>query len=443
MAQLIEEPHRRVPFYLALMILVLGACKNPTVVTETPPTVVTGTVSNITPDGATISADVASKGSSDVTARGLCHSETSNPTMTDTCVDSGIGMGTFTVTLTDLSLGVRYYARPYAINAAGTAFGNQVSFIPGFVPPIVITGTAGNVTANSATVVGNVTDSGGAPVTGRGVCYAKTQHPTIVNSCISSGSGTGSFVVNISNLFSGTTFYVRTYVANAHETVYGNEVSFTTLTYFTNGGGVTDIDGNTYATVIINGQEWMAENLKTTRYNNGEVIPNVTDSVAWIHLDTGAWVNYKNLSDNDAVYGKLYNWHAVNNSMGLCPTGWHVPTDAEWTAMTGVFGSNIYVNTGGKLKATTHWRSPNTGATNESGFSGIPGGGRKGGHGTFGSGYSTFVELGSIGYWWSSTQGSGTNNGRIRHLNYNSGDVFRTSSDKRDGFSVRCMRGDS
>jgi uncharacterized protein (TIGR02145 family) len=192
---------------------------------------------------------------------------------------------------------------------------------------------------------------------------------------------------------------------------------------------VTDIDGNVYNVVQIGNQCWTKENLRTTRYNNGSVIPNVTSDLAWVSLNTPAWCNYNNSPANDAVYGKLYNWYTVAAG-NLCPTGWHVPTDAEWTVLTDFLGGTSVA--GGKMKSTTGWNAPNTAATNESGFSGIPGGCRDGDVGGFGS-------VGYSGYWWSSSEG-GTGDAWGRSLYYDFGGATRNDVNKLNGFSVRCLR---
>jgi uncharacterized protein (TIGR02145 family) len=157
---------------------------------------------------------------------------------------------------------------------------------------------------------------------------------------------------------------------------------------------IKDIDGNTYQTVWIGDQLWFAENLKTTHYNDGTPIPNVTDDTAWSALITGARSYYGNDSTTNApVYGALYNWYAEENGK-LCPSGWHVPTDTEWTVLTNYLGGD-----GGKLKevGTVHWNN-STGATDEFGFTALPGGRR------LDSGAFSFI--GDYGYWWSATSGS-------------------------------------
>ncbi|MCX6303889.1 MAG: fibrobacter succinogenes major paralogous domain-containing protein [Bacteroidetes bacterium] len=137
---------------------------------------------------------------------------------------------------------------------------------------------------------------------------------------------------------------------------------------------VTDVDGNVYHTVKIGTQTWMLENLKTTKYRNGNPIPNVTDPAGWYNLTTGAYCNYNNDQSNATTYGRLYNWYAATDTRNICPTGWHIPTDAEWTILTDFLGGESVA--GGKMKesGTAHWISPNTGATNSSGFTALPGG---------------------------------------------------------------------
>ena len=200
---------------------------------------------------------------------------------------------------------------------------------------------------------------------------------------------------------------------------------------YTPGSGVTDIDGNMYQSIIINGQEWMAENLRTTSYANGDPIPNVTDFNQWESLTTGAWSHYDNDSQYENPYGKLYNWYTVADPGNVCPTGWHVPTDAEWTVLSDYLGGEAVA--GGKMKSTgtQYWQSPNANATNESGFSGLPGGYR--------ANDGTFSFIGSGGGWWSSTEYV-TNDAWARYLDYSYGDVNRDGSAKANGFSVRCLK---
>ena len=205
---------------------------------------------------------------------------------------------------------------------------------------------------------------------------------------------------------------------------------------------VTDYDGNTYFTVEIGDQCWMAQNLKVTHYRNGDPIPNVTDGTEWEGLSTGAYCEYDNDPANVEIYGRLYNWYAVDDSRNIAPVGWHVPTDYELKQLEMYLGMSQAeaddigwrgTDEGGKLKetGTTHWLPPNTGATNESGFSALPGGYRLIG-GYFGS-------MGLSAYFWSSTE-SYSGLAWYRHLSYNLSQVYRNLNFERSGFSVRCVR---
>ncbi|MFH1252060.1 MAG: fibrobacter succinogenes major paralogous domain-containing protein [bacterium] len=208
-------------------------------------------------------------------------------------------------------------------------------------------------------------------------------------------------------------------------------------------GTVTDIDGNVYKTVKIGDQWWMAENLKVTHYKNSYDIPNTTNWDAWYNLTTGAYCSYDNDAANAETYGHLYNWYAVNEPRGLAPKGWHVPADAEWKQLEMYLGMSQSqadaeegwrgTNEGGKMKEAeyTHWLSPNTGATNESGFSALPGGYRESGGGC--------DLMGSIAFFWSSSEGNDYYAGARYLSNSNSG-VYRYDEYKHCGFSVRCVR---
>jgi len=207
---------------------------------------------------------------------------------------------------------------------------------------------------------------------------------------------------------------------------------------------VTDVDGTTYSTVTIGGQVWMAENLRTTKYRDGSAIPEVTGNSAWEALSTGAWCVYGNFAGNNATYGKLYNWYAVNDTRGLCPQGWHVPTDAEWKTLETTLGmpaSEVNIagyrgdaqNVGGKLKSMVQlWEAPNTGATNSSGFSGLPGGHR--------NADGEFIGVRFYGDWWSATQVDATY-AWGRDLDNEDPGIYRFGDlSKKVGQCVRCVR---
>lgn len=239
----------------------------------------------------------------------------------------------------------------------------------------------------------------------------------------------------ITGLKASTNYHFRIKAVNASGTSYGKDTTFVTagtgrskiifnpgLTY----GSVADNDGNTYKTIQIGTQTWMAENLKTTRYNDGTSIPLVIGMVDWNESTTPGYCWYT----NDSVsYGALYNFFTVNTGK-LCPLGWQVPSDAQWTALTTLLGGEDLAGNKQKEIGLTHWQTPNAGATNESGYTALPGGYRR----TDG----TYLNLKKYGYWWSSTESSSVN-AFYRLMFYDSGFAQRVNSDKRNGFSVRCL----
>jgi uncharacterized protein (TIGR02145 family) len=305
---------------------------------------------------------------------------------------------------------------------------------PGNLASITTT-AATSITEITAVSGGNISNDGGSLITQRGVCYSTSPSPTTANTTIISGSGTGIFTSNLTGLTANTIYYVRAYATNSAGIAYGNEVSFTTTgggVIVTNPGAGVTFNGYSYSSIVLgNGQEWMAENLRTTSYANGDPIPNVTIGIEWGRLTTGAWVHYNNDSLYENPYGKLYNWYTVNDSRNVCPTGWHVPSDAEWTVLSDYLGGESVA--GGKMKSTgtQYWLSPNQYATNESGFSGLPGGGRIDAF--------PFEYIGAVGDWWSSTD-TGGGAAFTRALFCDWGGINNSTDPKQYGNSVRCLR---
>jgi uncharacterized protein (TIGR02145 family) len=249
----------------------------------------------------------------------------------------------------------------------------------------------------------------------------------------------------VGGLNQGATYYFRAYAFVAPDSVaYSNELVYTVpidpaavhtcgsigvhnsnLNY----GSLTDQEGNVYKTIVIGNQEWMAENLNTSIYRNGDPIENVVDGSQWANLSTGAWCYYNNDNQFECPYGKLYNWYAVADPRNVCPTGWHVPSDGEWTVLTDYLG----IEAGGKMKSVglNYWLQPNFNATNESGFSGLPGG--------LVWSSSAFSAAGDEGLWWSSSE-YGIDSAWFRYLNYSYSSVSIYYDSKQNGFSVRCLR---
>ena len=312
--------------------------------------------------------------------------------------------------------------------------------------PQVTTSPITNVGNGTPTTGGNVTSDGGSMVSARGVVYGTATMPTLSNSFTTNGTGTGSFTSVLTGLSPLTTYYVRAYATNGVGTSYGNEFDFTTINFMCGTTSIVDIDGNIYNTVQIGTQCWTQSNLKVSKYRNGDNIPAGLVNADWQNTTSGAYAIYDNDPVNDGLYGKLYNHYAVTDSRGLCPTGWHVPSDGEWNVLVKYLDPNadtVCANcwqssiAGGSMKSTATqptpggWYAPNTGATNSSGFTGLPGGYRDSGGG--------FNDLGHFGNWWSSSD-AGSGNAWYRLLNYDYADAFRTNYYHRNGFSVHCAR---
>ena len=184
--------------------------------------------------------------------------------------------------------------------------------------------------------------------------------------------------------------------------------------------------------IVIGNQIWTCSNLDVTTFRNGDPIPQVTDPTAWNSLTTPAWCYYNNDPANGAIYGKLYNWHAVRDPRGLAPSGYHIPTDAEWTILTDYLGG--LSEAGGKMKkVSTLWTSPNAQATNSSCFTGLPGGTKNNNGG--------YTNINQVGYWWSATESS-ADNAYYRYITAYSGVISRLNDSKKNGFSVRLVKED-
>ena len=424
-----------------------------TITTLTLPTVLTAAISNVYVTTATCGGNVTDDGGATVTARGVCWSTTLWPTTADSHTTDGTGAGSFISSITGLSASTKYYVRAYATNSVGTAYGDTVSLTTIGLPPTVTTTAASSVTANSAVTGGDVISDGGVPVTERGICWNTTGNPTMADNVIASGSGTGSFSVNMTGLSGGTTYYVKAYAINAVDTSYGSTINYTTLIPWTCGNTITDYDNNAYNTLQLGSQCWMAENLRTTHYANGSTITLITSTA------TSTSDRYRYYPNNDinnvSTYGYLYNWCAVMNGatssstnpsgvQGICPNGWHIPSDAEWTQLTDYVSSQSQywcdgVNTNiakalagqnGWLSSTTSCAVGNTPLNNNStGFNGVP------------AGYFTasFTEPGNRVYFWSSTD-DGSTSVYVKRIRYSSATILATSYDKYSALTVRCVK---
>lgn len=298
----------------------------------------------------------------------------------------------------------------------------------------VETGAITDITINSAVATGKIIDLGEG-IIDHGHCWSNTSNPTIADYKTSYGtiSKTGLFTSDLQYLLPGIRYYVRAFAETSNdELVYGDTVSFRIIAET---GEIMDVDGNNYLTVKIGIQWWIAENLKTTKYNDGTNIPNIIENTVWMNLTTPGFSWYNNDVMYKNLYGALYNWFAVdittNGNKNVCPSGWHVPSIAEWTTLINFLGGESVA--GGKLKevGTVHWRPPNNGATNETAFTALPGGRR------FDDG--EFATIGFTGSWWSS-MGSSSTYALGQYLDYLRTEILRIDDPQKSGFSIRCIK---
>ena len=320
------------------------------------------------------------------------------------------------------------------------------SYIPTWVGntfAVITTADAGSITEVEAIVGGEITDDGGSAVTSRGICFSTSPMPDVADTAISCGNGTGSFNYSLTGLTGGITYFVRAFAVTSVGTAYGNEVTFTTTTPPPSCPGIPTLvyEGKTYHTVVIGTQCWLKENL-----NAGTMISGSSDQSDNSILEKYC---YNNLESNCDLYGGLYQWaeavqyyNGASNVTswspvpsreitGICPAGWHLPSDGDWNSMIATLGG--IEAAGGKMKESglLHWVSPNTGASNSSGFTALPGGYR------FTSG--TFHSSGYSARSWASNEFSGSASW-FEQLVYNDDNIVANNISKLYGHSVRCLK---
>jgi uncharacterized protein (TIGR02145 family) len=291
----------------------------------------------------------------------------------------------------------------------------------------VKTGAVLKVGITSASVSGRILTDNLADVVSTGICWNTKPRPVISNFKLSVHLDSARFICQLNNLTPATIYFLRAFATTATDTVYGDQVVF----YTHKQGAVADIEGNYYNSIVIGTQTWLTEDLKTSLFNNGLPITNAAGTDSWLWRKTPAWCWYSNDSANYSFpRGKLYNWYAVETGK-LCPTGWHVPSNSEWTTLQNFLGGDTIA--GGKLKTTGtfFWRSPNARATDQSGFSAIPGGYRSASGKFF---YFTIVDN-----WWS-TDIISPDAAYNWHVNHESGRLYHEYSFKSFGYCVRCLK---
>lgn len=302
---------------------------------------------------------------------------------------------------------------------------NAINLI--YLPPEVNFIRVSNITDRSATIGYDVTSKKEANVAETGIYWGTSPDPESTGTKKIIGYETGRLSTTMIGLSPNTTYYFKAFATNNEGTSYSDQVIINTF-------GVMDVDSNLYKTVIIGNQEWMGANLKTTKYNDGNPIPLVTDHPEWERLSTPAYCWYRYGDSYISTYGALYNWYAVNTGK-LCPTGWHAPSESEWATLINYLGGAEIA--GGKLKeaGTMNWRSPNTGATNETGFTALPGGWQVGNYGSM---------LWEQGLWWTATSSiNDANNAWLVFLKYDESIIGLLDcciNAKYYGVSVRCIK---
>jgi uncharacterized protein (TIGR02145 family) len=388
------------------------------------PTIKTTVISSITTTTAKSGGDVTLDGGATVTARGVCWSTVTNPTINDGITSDGTGLGSFTSFLGSLLPNTTYYVRAYATNSVGTAYGNEVSFKTSPILSELSTSSVSAITTSTAICGGNINSDGGATVTAKGVCWSTSSIPTTANSKSFDGTGTGSFTSSITGLSPSTTYYVRAYATNSVGTAYGNELSFTTSAVVTS---VVEVLNPT------TGKIWMDRNLGASR-----AAISSTDSEAYGDLyqwgrgtdghekrtsgttgslsssDSPGHGNFITVSSGNYDWRSTQNdnlWQGVNGINNPCPSGFRLPTIAEWTAERVSWSSN---NSSGAFASPL--KLPEAGYRSSS-------------NGTLG-------DVGSFGIYWSvSVSGA-----YVMYLSFGGSDASTYSSFRATGLSVRCIK---
>ena len=424
-----------------LSIFLIHSCqKDSPAPTPVLSTITTTTISAITQTTAVSGGNITSDGGASVTARGVCWSTTANPSTSDSKTTDGTGTGQFVSSLSGLTPGTTYHIRAYATNSVGTAYGADIIISTSGQAPSCITQPASKVLANGAILNGIINAYGLSTTvtfeygttTSYGSTVTATQSPV-------TGNTDTNVSAEITGLTSGTTYLYRIKAVNSLGTTYGSDVTFITT--------ATDVDGNIYNAVTIGTQVWMKENLKTTKYRNGDFIGTTTPATLDISGENTPkyqWA-YNGNESNVATYGRLYTWYAVTDSRNVCPTGWHVPSDVEWTKLTDYLTNNGYGYGGSgsdiakSMAATSGWTTYLTSGSvgndqesnNSSGFTAIPSGYRYY--------YGAYYDIGFYVYWWSSMEES-TSYAWGRGIGNYDSSVTRDLGYKEDGVSVRCLR---
>jgi uncharacterized protein (TIGR02145 family) len=288
--------------------------------------------------------------------------------------------------------------------------------------PTLTTATATDVKNTTASSGGTITSDNGSAIKAFGVCWSLNTNPTIADSKTINGSGNVTFFTSaITGLARVKTYHVRAYATNANGTGYGNDITINTL-------GVQDIEGKIYNTIKIGNQEWMAENLSVTKFNNGNAISKLSSIIDWSSRTTAAYCEYDNTIANSKVYGYLYNWYAATDPRNIAPAGWRIPTQQDWTTLYNFLGGSNGALNALKESGIAHWLPANVDATNSSGFTALPGG--------YCSSAGSYNALKNWGCWWKYD----ATDPKVFILTADPDELLHIGFDKKDGYSIRCIK---
>jgi len=346
-----------------------GPQSNFTTLAIAPTISATASATSITSSTATIGGTITADGGAAVTVRGLVYGISSLSSTFS--VTSGTGTGTYTIGLTGLSPATTYFVRSFATNTVGTVYGTETSFATIAIAPSLTTSAVSSITKYAASAGGTITSNGGSTITVSGICWSTTATPTISDSKTTDGTTSGTFTSSITGLTAGTTYFVRAYATNAIGTSYGVAQSFTTLS--------TPIQ----TAVLIGTKVWTDKNLNVANYRNGDAITYAANATEWNAANNngiGAYAYYGYSTAMGLIYGKLYNWYAVNDSRGLAPIGYHIASRSEWNTLKAAATAQALKNNstdwGGSVTFSNNNPSFSPGVwagTNTSGFSALPG----------------------------------------------------------------------
>lgn len=398
------------------------------------PVLTTAEISGIQVTTAISGGEIINEGSSAIISRGVCWSKNSGPTIADNKTIDGTGTGSFSSCMTGLEGATNYNVRAYASNDAGTGYGPEISFITVGQPPVTKDLAATNISVTTVTL--NASVNANLPTMITFEFGTTTNYGESLVATQNHLTGGTEIIVNadIKGLKSSTLYHYRVKATNQFGTTYGDDLTFSTK--------LSDADGNVYNTVLIGTQLWMKENLKTTKYANGDLIG--TTSTPSLDVSSLTEPKYQ-WQHSNIDYGRLYTYYAIADNRHICPVGWHIPTDAEWYTLTDYLSNNGF-NYGENrsyiaksMAAPSGWTPDpapgNVGndqpSNNSSGFTGFGGGGR------YSNGVMNFVTY--HGIWWSSTESSASA-AYFRCIGYIPAAVYRGVFNKSYGLSVRCVQ---